>query len=338
MKSLITLIKIIVAAALIIAAVIAGKSQGMLDVPRLVYVLLGMVAMTLMGFTRSDITAAFKHGAGRPGGEKELRISMHFWEAAARNAWMLGVLGTIISFIFALSQASEGIGDIAARMASAFITSIYGMILGAVFLIPAFKSMAQLSALPPSEKSDVPASSDNYSAPGLKSENIIGYILFALVLGWIILYPLLDKTMGGPLNPAQVFIYWPSLLIVAGGAIAMVLFIGETGAGRPISLCLALTGIIGSLIGLVQVLISFSGRSIKGVAAAVTFVISCSFISLVGMMLIGIPMEDRAVKYLDRKKPLTITRLAWFLVPLTALIFLVLTFILVITPIRKVVE
>ena len=329
-----TLIKIMVAAALIAAAVFAGKSQGLLDGPRLVYVLLGMVAMTLMGFSRSDITAAFKHGAGRPGGEKELRISLHFWEAAARNAWMLGVMGTIISFIFALSISSGGIRDIAAQMASAFITSIYGMILGAVFLIPAFKSLAQLSALPPAENQDLPIIPDNHSAPRLKLENIIGYILFALVFGWAILYPLFSKTPAGPLNPAQLFIYWPSMLVVAGGTIALVLFIGKTGAGRPISLCLALTGIIGSLIGFIQVLISFSGKSIKGISAAVTFIISCCFISMLGMMLIGLPLEDHAVKNLGRKKPLTVTRLAWFLVPLAALIFLALTFVLVITPMR----
>jgi hypothetical protein len=212
------------------------------------------------------------------------------------------------------------------------------MILGTVFLIPAFKSIAQLSALPSQENQAELQNSNDYSAAGLKSENIIGYILFSLVLGWVLIYPLLDNPMDGPLNPAQMFIYWPSLLIVAGGTMAMVLFIGKTGAGRPVSLCLALTGIIGSLIGFVQVLISFSDRSIKGIAAAITFIISCCFISLLGMMLIGIPLEDRAVKYLDRKKPLTITRLAWFLVPLAALIFLVLTFVLVITPMRKVVE
>ena len=329
-----TLIKIIIAAALLTAAVFAGKSQGLLDGPRLVYVLLGMVAMTMMGFTRSDIIAAFKHGAGQPGEEKELRISLHFWEAAARNAWMLGVMGTIISFILALSLSSGGIGDIAAQMASAFITSIYGMILGVVFLIPAFKSLAQLSALPPSEKQGFPIPSDNHSSLRLRSENILGYILFALVLGWAILYPLLGKTPAGPLNPVQLFIYWPSMLVVAGGTIAMVLFIGETGTGRPISLCLALTGIIGSLIGFVQVLISFSGKSIKGISAAVTFIISCCFIAMLGMMLIGIPIEDRAAKTAHNKKPLTITRLAWFLVPLAALIFLALTFILVITPMR----
>ena len=91
-------------------------------------------------------------------------------------------------------------------------------------------------------------------------ENIIGYVLFIVVIGWAVVLPLSSRTLDSPLNPIQVFIHWPSLLVVIGGTIALVLFIGSTSIGQSFTLGFSLTGLIGSLMGLVQVFFSMASE------------------------------------------------------------------------------
>ncbi len=72
----------------------------------MLYLVFGSVAAALMGFTGREIATAFRLAAGRPGPDDDRRKSAYFWEAAARNAWMLGALGSALNFTIALGSDS----------------------------------------------------------------------------------------------------------------------------------------------------------------------------------------------------------------------------------------
>ncbi|NIM59615.1 MAG: hypothetical protein GTO16_11840, partial [Candidatus Aminicenantes bacterium] len=306
----------------VIAAVLSGSFfTDLMKGPSLVFVLLGGVGMALMGFSAREIVAAFKHAAAGPDGKENLHNSAYFWEAAARNFLMVGVLGAFISFVTALGRSSGGITNIALQMSESFLPAVYGMILGVICFVPVMKLTGELSKYPLKEPKDVIEKPGEKAFKTLRLENFIGYALFIAVVGWTIVSSISSYESGGPLNPLAVFIYWPSILVVLGGTIVLVMFIGDA-AGRSSTLSFALTGLIGSLMAFVQTLISFSARGIKDVASAMTFIISSCFIALLGMMLVGMPLEDHAIKTEKNKKQLTLSRIAWYVFPLVALILL----------------
>lgn len=320
---------------LVTAVILSGKFTDFLNGPGLVFIILGAVAMSLMGFSLSEIGISFKHAAGVPGKNEELQRSVYFWEAASRNVWILGVMGTVISFVIALSTNEGEIMDISMRMSKSFVMMVYGMTAGVICFVPAMKLNSKISEQQQAESSNGLENPLERKIDSVRFENIIGYILFISLLGWTTLSPLFNQRLSGPLNPLELFVYWPALLVVVGGSTVLVLFMGNNVAGRSFTLSFAFTGLIGSLMGFTQVLFAFSERNIKDVAAAITFIISCCFAGLLGMILVGIPMEDRSVKTRDDRKRLTLSRIAWFVFPLVTLIFLALTFVLVITPIQK---
>ena len=165
--------------------------------------------------------------------------------------------------------------------------------------------------------------------------HVIGYVLFVLCMAWVIVSSFSTLTADSPLNPASVFLYWPSLLIVAGGTILFVLFIGGKALGRSLTLSFALTGLIGTLVGYYLMLQGFLSHRIEGVAMGVTFIIAACFFALLGMIILGAPLGDRTLKLSQSGRQGALSRIAWFLFPLICLIFLTVTFVLVITPIKK---
>jgi len=198
------------------------------------------------------------------------------------------------------------------------------------------KLTGELSKHPWQEPREVLEKPGEKAVKILRFENIIGYALFIAVVGWTIVSSLSLYESGSPLNPMEAFIYWPSLLVVLGGTMVLVMFIGDAAAGRSFTLSFALTGLIGSLMAFVQTLISFSSRGVRDVASAMTFIISSCFIALLGMMLVGVPLEDRAIKTGKNKKQLALSRIAWYVFPVVALILLIFAFVMVLTPVKKV--
>jgi biopolymer transport protein ExbB/TolQ len=328
------LLRILIIAALVSAVILSGRSTDFLSAPGLVYMLLGCAATALMGFSASEIGLAFKHTAGRVGARKELQKSAYFWEISVRNAWNLGVLGSIIGFITALGSSEGGLLGIMFRMSRSFLTTVYGMVLGVVFLVPAMKLIQKLKKNPQKEISEAYEASTESISKTFRFENIVGYILFIAVMGWIIISSLGSIEADSPIKPSQFFTYWPSLLVVLGGTIAIVVFIGNGLSGQLFTLGFALTGLLGTLLGFVQVLLGMSTHNIEDVASALTFIISSCLVALLGIMLIGAPLEDHAFKA-EKKKERTLSRIAWYVFPMFVLIVLVLAFILVITPIKK---
>jgi hypothetical protein len=334
-KIMLLLGRILLLGLLVLAVILSGRFSGFMNGPGLVFVLLGGAAMALMGFSFREIGTAFKHAAGAPGNLEKLNQSAIFWESSARNFWLLGALGAVISFVLSLGNSTGGIGGIATRMTNSFLPVIYGMIAGVICFVPAMKLKTEWGKLKDSKLSAENNNQEEKIGLSLKFENILGYTLFLLVLGWTILWPLTLKPFEGPLNPLELFLNWPAVLVVAGGTIVLVMFMGNASAGQSFTLSFSFTGLIGSLMGFIQVAWALNSKSINEVAAAITFIISCCFIALLGMMLVAIPLEDRFIKTGRNNHNLTLSRIAWFVFPLVTLFFLALTFILVVTPVEK---
>jgi len=330
-KGILAIIRILLLALLVYGIFISGKFIGLLNGPGLAFVLIGGVAAAFMSFSWEEIKSAFLQAFGKQASPAELINSSYFWEACVRNFWMLGILGTIISFIIALGQSGGGISDIANRMSLSFLSVLYGLILAIICLVPVLKLKQRTAAIKSLDQNgaEINTSSSLYSYS-------FGLILFIAVLIGSVFFSYNLIPMGGPLNPINVLVYWPALLTVAGGAVLLALFIGGNNYGHTFTLGFALTGLLGSLTGFVQALLALTNRSIEDVAIAITFVLSSCFIALLGIILVGIPFADHSVKSSRAKGNLTLSRIVCFVFPLIVLIFIALTFLAVITPMKKV--
>lgn len=328
------LARILVVAALVAAVVFSGKFSGFMNVRGLLFVLAGSVTLVLASFSFPEISAAFRNAAGVLDKPEAIRKSMVFWEAAARNAWMTGVLGTILNFIVALCTLSGGIADVATRMAASFLATVYGMVLAVICAVPAWKLGEILRLQTAKNISQTTLNPASAEAKSLRFENAVGYLLFLVAISWMVFKPVLGAAHLN-FSPFDLIIYWPALLVVVGGTIALVLFVGGDGAGRILMPAFAITGLIGSLLGFIQVLLAFASGKTYLVSAGLTFVIASSFMAMLGMTIVGGPLEDRLVKQGRTEKPSGLSRAAAYGFPLLALLFLVVALILVITPIKK---
>src|SRR5512137_2168110 len=120
------------AAAFVIAVAASGLFSGLMNRAGLFYLIFGSIAAALMGFTGREIAAAFRQAAGASRTGENPRKSAHFWEAAARNAWILGALGCALNFTITLGGENAGIGDVANRMIHSLIVMLYGLVLAVV--------------------------------------------------------------------------------------------------------------------------------------------------------------------------------------------------------------
>ncbi|MDQ1354537.1 MAG: hypothetical protein QG657_4846, partial [Acidobacteriota bacterium] len=261
MKKLFFIVKILIIVCLILAGtqVFSGSQEGsffFLDPLLLLFVIMGAVGLTFMGFSFPEINAAFKHAFGPSGepGKGPFAGSIYFWEAAARNFYLTGVLMTVINFVIlmkGLPHGSGGIVDFIMNLAICCITSVYGLILAALCAIAELRinNKLHIAGQPAQEiPGDISQPAHNRFI-----EKVIGALLFITTLGWVILKA----------DALLAFIHWPSLLVVAGGAIFFVLCVGNGADGLSTTLGFAFSGIIGVLFGLVQMF--HGGHSIKGI-------------------------------------------------------------------------
>lgn len=330
MKKLFFIAKILIIVCLILAGtqVFSGSPAGsffFLDPLLLLFVIMGAVGLTLMGFSFPEINAAFKHAFGSSGepGKGPFDGSIYFWEAAARNFYLAGVLMTVINFVIVmkgLPNCSGGIVDFIISLGICCITSVYGLILAALCAIAGLRinNKRHIAGQPAQEISG------NISQPAHSRfiEKAIGALLFIATLGWVILKA----------NALTAFIYWPSLLIVAGGAILFVLCVGNGADGLSTTLGFAFSGIIGIFFGLVQMF--HGGAAIKGIAEGMTFTMFSCVFAMVGMMLGGVHRQDHAYKT-GKTHTITLSRVAWYGFPVVVLILLFYFFLMTIMPMVK---
>lgn len=321
------------AAAFVIAVVASGLFTGLFSRAGLLYLVFGSVAAAFMGFTRQEIGTACRNAAGRGGRPDELARSAYFWEAAARNAWILGALGSAFNFALVMGGQSGGIADISHRMIQSFVVTLYGLILAVILLVPAMKiaglaEKAGLAGEAPSAGAARPVASRFFSV-----ERVAGYVGFAVLLVLTAL-PRIRGASDVTIPPAKALLHGPAVLVVLGGAIALALFAGA--GGRAWTLGFATTGLIALLTGLIQALFGFVHTNIQEIAAAIAFIVSACVFALLGLVAVASPLEDREVMRGGRRGAGPISRMLWVLLPLLTFIFLVLTFVMVVTPMKQV--
>jgi hypothetical protein len=319
----------LVAAAFIIAFVFSGLFTGMTNKAGLFFLLLGTAASVLTGFSRVEIGAAFRLAAGRPGLPADLKRAAYFWEAAARNAWILGVLGSVLNFTIVLGGGSGGIQDVSSRMIQSFIVTLYGLVLAVIFLVPSMKLAGRAG------KAGYSVDSNPAAGRSLLFERVTGYVLFAAMLGLTVLSLAKSVPRGGSLSAARVMLHGPAGLVIFGGATALALFMGAGSRGKALTYGFAMTGLIALLLGIIQTMLGFVHADVREVSAAVAFIISSSLYALLGLILVASPLEDRDLMDGRRERPGRLSRMFWRVFPLVVFFFLILTWIMIITPMKK---
>lgn len=302
------------------AGVFSGEFKMAADGSSLIFMLAGGTGMALMSFSLREVGAAFSHAFGVRGGvnEENLKISAYFWESMARNLLMLGVLGTVTGFIIMLKVPSSSIAGFASGTAVAFLTTLYGVILAALCAVPALVLRKKLN----NESQEPQPLPKAGKAHPVRLENIIGYLLFIAVMVWAVS------------QAYEAFFHWPSLLVVVGWALALLLLLGDAAAGHSVTVSFAFTGLMGIFFGLVRLLNGIGG-SIQSIAAGITFsLLSCAF-AILGMILAGMPMEDRAFKAGKNGTGTVLSRIAWYGFPVLAILLIAFAVLLAIIPMGK---
>lgn len=321
--------RILITAFLLAGIILSGRFSQFWDAGGFAFVFAGGLALLLMGFSLPQIRTGARYAAGLPLQNGDASILPFLWEALARNFWIVGVLGAIANFVLTLARPSEGLQQVAFLLIASFRPALYGMLLAAVCAVPALKSREELTRLEESASAAV--------RPGDRQPwtlvNAAGYVMLIAILVWTIILP----ASRGFLQEQRLlsFFFDPSaLLVVAGGTVVMMVFLGRTSPGAALTTGLAITGLLGSLTGLMQALLAFTQKSIQEVASALAFVISSCFLALLGMILVALPLAEHESPSAGRPGWLGLKRLAWYFFPLLALLFLVLTFIAVVTPVK----
>jgi TonB family protein len=163
----------------------------------------------------------------------------------------------------------------------------------------------------------------------------MGYVLFLLVLSLITFNFAVPQLW----NMMPLFVHPPSLFVVVGGALVLMLFSGKGNSGRNLSTFFGAMGFICSLMGCIQVLsgiASFSRlgspASIAVVASGVLFVLCSCFLALLGMALVGAPLADRAIRIGRVAAPSALSRVSWYGFPLLTLILVPLIVVTIARP------
>lgn len=316
------------------AILFSGRFAGFLDLYGLAFVILGGIALLLTSYTFQEIAAALRNSSRSTEPCPDLHPSILLWESAARSFWMVGVLATLLSFVAALKGSAGGLQDIATRMASALIPTVYGAILGIICFMPALKLKETDPSLSTAEKLTDDESIPYRIKASFGFENLIGYVLIlALIIAG--LYKAALATTDNAVAVWGWLLYWPAILVVLGGTLALWLFAGDLTRQSIFTLGFAVTGLLGMLLGIIQVLLGFSSRSIEVITTAIALNLSTCFVSLLGMTLVGAPLEDWSLKNRKAGKHSTASCIAWFGFPLITLILVIITFIIVITPMTK---
>jgi MotA/TolQ/ExbB proton channel family protein len=272
----------------------------------LLVTLLGGTALTLTAFTLDEARVA-------------LRTSAVFWEATARNAWMAGVLGSVLNFVLALGTAGAPAEGVLRRLGLAFVPAIYGLALAGLCSVPAVRLRQRA------------ATRGDGGGPGSRLDRALGPALF-LALVVFTMWVHRRATAVPPLQPWNLIVHWPAVLVVLGAALGFRVLAGGEIARRLGSPVFAVAGTLGCLMGVVSVLLAIAEPDIGRLTGAVSFILTAAFVALLAMALVANPAEDRRVAAGEAPDYSWASRAAWLLFPLAALIFLFVAFLVVTTP------
>jgi flagellar motor component MotA len=319
--------RILILLIVVLGALQSGTPASYIDPYGFLFILVGGVALLMISFPGAEIWRALRNAAGGSGDDAEVRNSARFWEAAGRGFWILGglssVLGMIIGFVGLRTVSVAGISAIVPILIRPLLSTFYGSLLAVICFVPCWK----LLGLPSAANQGRNKPPVSWGRPGWRFGTVFGYVLF---LGTLV------YTSHVLLNLSELWtVYRPSLLVVLGGTLALILFIGGTNTRLTPSAAFACMGLLGSLMGFIQMLIGMTDpgpRGIGHVAGAVAFVLFSCFTALLGMAVVGAPLEDRAITLGRIDAPSAFSRVSWYVFPLLSLIFLIVVFINIIIP------
>jgi hypothetical protein len=286
--------------------------------------LLGGSALSLTAFTLEEAREALRQTAASRSTGADVRLAAVFWEATARNAWIAGVLGSLLSFVLALGHAGSPVGNILTRLAFAFVPAIYGMALAGVCSVPAVKVRQRMLG----GAAGSPALPEG---AGSRWERALGWALFVALVGWT-LWAQYRTPPSRALLPWSLVVHWPAVLVVLGAALGLRVLAGGRLARQVSPSVFAGAGTLGCLIGVVSVILAVAEPDLPRLTVAVSFILTASFVALLAMALIANPAEDRRVLEGEAGDYSWASRAAWLIFPLAALIFLFIAFLVVSTP------
>ena len=293
------------------------------DIAGLAFVAVGELALVLVGLTGPEILAALGHAAGGAGSASALRRSARLWRSAARSALLLGALAALEGLVTLIASTTgpdvfmPGLGQRVPPVAAT-------LALWATLSLPVVRLLRRAEAAV--EDGDVPPAA---SAAGrwLRVERWLGYgLLLAILVRPVVLLP-----QSARLRSLEMLLHWPAWLVVAGGALAVLLYLGRPLAAS-LSLGLACAGLLGGLFGLAQAFHGFAGQSFAALVGGMAQAISSCFAALCGLALFAVPLEDPG-----EDPPPVLARacsFAWSGLPLFSLAVVVLAIVLSLIPMR----
>ena len=324
--------RILILLIVVIGVLKSGTPASYVDPYGFLFVLVGGVALLIISFPGAEIWRAFRHTAGSSGNDTEIRNSAYFWEAAGRGFWILGGLSSVLSIIIGFAAMSKeytaGMPAIISMLIRPLLSTFYGSLLAVICFVPCWKLKGILQSRPSVPNPEQNKTPISIRCPGWRFRILIGYVLFlaALVLTVHLPYVSLSEVL---------IVCIPSFLVILGGTLALVLFAGGSSSRLTPSTAFAVMGFIGSLMGFIQMLIGMTDPSPMGigkVAGALAFILASCFTALLGMVLIGAPLEDRAILIGRVDSPSGFSRVSWYVFPLLSLIFLVLVYSIIVLP------
>jgi hypothetical protein len=327
-------VRAVVTALFFAGAALSGRFAGFWDSYGFLFIIVGAPALILLGFPASRIREASRYAArGAHLKENDLLFS-YFWEALGRNFWILGVLGSVISFVSNLVTAQGGIQDMAFRLASSFRPAVYGLMLGTFCGLPALKLRAAGSPSGLAEEPKPAGQSPARMGSFWRIESGIGLLLMAGLLFILTIFRLgQSPTRNFPAR--DFFLDWTAVLVVAGGTFVLMMFLWSKERGDFLTIAATAMGFIGAIVGFVRVILAIARGVIADVAGSIAFISSSCFLALLIMALLGGPLADWEKRSSRTPTAPALVRICWYVFPFLVLIFLVLAFVLVITPFQK---
>ncbi len=321
-KSLIFSLRIVILVITICLALALRGFAQYSNVTGVVFLFVGEISLLLMGFTVREVAAAVESVWRATASGKPRERSTCFWEAGARNALGLGVLGTLAGFAIQISSEAGSPDLFLGSLADTVLATVYGLVLAAVFSITGLRVRRQRE--PHTDVSPTVGVQPGGTPVSGGWESWIGSALFAALVLWVVLSP----SAGGRFSASDWLMSWPAWLSVMGGALILGFLLGDPADGEALVLGFAYAGGISALVGLVRALHGFAETSIALVSAGSSWMISSCFAALVGMLAAAAARQDRA-----GRSEGNLSRLAWYGLPAVSLIFLALVILMVMTPI-----
>jgi hypothetical protein len=305
-------------AVLAAAGAILVRSASAASVTGLALVVGGVAAVLLLGFPAREIARAAGCAAGATASPEECRRAALVWEAAARNAWVLSAASAIAGFVSVFSSESSGLARFLAGVGDRSAGVSFGVLLAVIFAIPALR-------LSSAEETQMEAATPLPSA----GQRVLAGIALLALLTW----PLLGPGSGDRFEPLAWLLHGPAWLVVAGGALALGVYLRGIGRGASTVVGLGGAGGVGVLVGLTRALHGFATASIGDVAGGLMFAISSGYATLAGLAVLALPLLDRDAR--EGHRPPAAARWALYGFPLVILAVLALTVLLVMVPMEK---